>query len=182
MKIKNIIFDLGNVILNVDFNLTYELLKSNINDNQKFDNLMNTIKNDKIPERLDKGELSTIELRNYIKSLLNENIDDCKIDEIWLAMLKDFPANRIDYLKKIKNKYRTFLLSNTCELHYIKYSYDLKNNYDVYLEDIFEKAYFSFKLGLIKPDMKIFKIVLFQKKLFLLMILKKILIQLQCLE
>ena len=83
-----------------------------------------------------------------------------KIVEAWNALLLDFPKERIDLLKKIKTKYRTFLLSNTNSIHLKEFQERLHNEQGVYLEDLFEKAYYSHVVKLRKPNADIFNLVL----------------------
>ena len=75
-------------------------------------------------------------------------------------MILDFPENRIRFIESLKNKYKIFLLSNTNKIHYDFYCNNFKNQYVYDFPDLFHKAYFSFKLGLKKPDTKIFQLVL----------------------
>ncbi len=73
----------------------------------------------------------------------------------------DYPPARINLLADLKQKYRTFLLSNTNRIHYEFYNPIINQQfgYDG-LESFFEKAYFSHEIGMKKPDSKIYKFVL----------------------
>ena len=76
-------------------------------------------------------------------------------------MLLDIPPERIDMLMKLKNKYRTFLLSNTNVIHFNYYTDNLRKAH-LYesLSDLFEKDYFSFLMNMRKPDAEIYEFVL----------------------
>ena len=69
-------------------------------------------------------------------------------------------------VKEIKSKYRIFLLSNSNKIHFDKYNTDLQQEYKINeFDEIFEKAYFSFNMGMIKPNKDIFQFVLSQNNL-----------------
>jgi glucose-1-phosphatase len=79
--------------------------------------------------------------------------------------LLDFPPERIELLKRIKNKYRTFLLSNTNSIHLKEFQQRLFNAHGVFLEDLFEKTYYSHVVKLRKPSSAIFELVLKENNL-----------------
>jgi len=100
--------------------------------------------------------------QKYIK----QDSTDEMIDEAWNAMILDFPKERINFLLSCKSKYRTFLLSNTNAIHFPVYNNQLKENFQINnLSDLFEKAYYSYRLGLRKPDKEIFEMVLKENNL-----------------
>ena len=81
-------------------------------------------------------------------------------------MLLDLPPARLDLLKKMKNTHRTFLLSNTNEIHIQCFSKSLQQQIGVSdLSDYFEKVYLSYEINLRKPDVEIFKYVLDNNRL-----------------
>ncbi|MBN4051505.1 HAD family phosphatase [bacterium AH-315-M05] len=158
-KIKNIIFDLGRVILNVDEHLTSEAFKKlGIND---FNEIYSQIRQTSLFDKLEKGSITTDEFRTELKKHLPNSVNDRAIDDAWNAMLLDLPRERIHLLEQLRSKYQLFLLSNTNEIHIKAYSNILKNSYGFEnLSHLFEKEYYSCKIGLRKPDDKIFRLVL----------------------
>lgn len=157
--IKNIIFDLGGVILNIDFQKTvnafYKLGITNINE------IFSGYAQREFFGAFEKGLISPQQFRDEIKKFISEPVTDDMIDEAWNAMILDFPAERINLLLSCRSKYRTFLLSNTNALHFSAYNKQLNEKYHINdLSDLFERAYYSFRLGLRKPDMEIFELVL----------------------
>ena len=83
----------------------------------------------------------------------------------WNALLLDFPQERIELLRNLKEKYRLFLLSNTNLIHYRKFQQQIYLQTGGYLEDLFEKTYYSHTVGLSKPDVAIFQLVINENKL-----------------
>jgi putative hydrolase of the HAD superfamily len=161
---KNIIFDLGGVILNLDFQRTtdafYKLGITNINE------IFSGYAQYEFFDAFEKGLISPQQFRDEIKKYIPEPVTDNIIDEAWNAMLLDFPAERINLLLSCRSKYRTFLLSNTNELHFSAYNKLLSEKYHIKdFSDLFERVYYSFRLGLRKPEKEIFELVLKENKL-----------------
>ncbi len=162
--IKNIIFDLGGVLLNIDFQKTMDAFKKLGADN--INEIFSGYSQYYFFDAFEKGLISPKEFRNEIRKFLKQNSTDEMIDEAWNAMLLDFPTERINFLLSCKNKYRTFLLSNTNAMHFPVYNKQLKEKFHINdLSDLFEKAYYSYRLGLRKPEKEIFEIVLKENNL-----------------
>jgi FMN phosphatase YigB (HAD superfamily) len=162
--IKNIIFDLGVVLLNIDFKLTineFEKLGiSNVNE------IFTGYEQREFFDAFEKGLISPSEFRNEIRKHSQKLLTDDMIDHAWNAMILDFPAERINMLITIRNKYRIFLLSNTNAIHFPVYNELLTKEFHIAnLSDLFEKAYYSYRLGLRKPDKEIFELVVRENKL-----------------
>ncbi|MFP4024995.1 MAG: HAD family hydrolase [Thiohalospira sp.] len=157
-EIKNIIFDLGNVIININGDKTVDAMKKlGFKDFQESYTLL---RQSDLFNWLEKGLITPEKFHSELKIHFNNHISSVMIDEAWNAMLLDFPKKRIELIQKLKSKYRLFLLSNTNVIHYQKYNNDLINQYGFELSSLFEKAYYSFDLGMRKPDMEIFEYVI----------------------
>ena len=116
-------------------------------------------------EKYETGMINDDEFVAGIRELSGKNIPTEKIIAAWNALLLDFPPKRIALLKGLKAKYRTFLLSNTNSIHHDEFQARLKREQDVYLEDLFEKTYYSHVAKLRKPESAIFELVLIENKL-----------------
>ena len=158
-KIKNIIFDLGRVILNVDEDLTSEAFKKlGIKD---FDEIYSKIRQTSLFDKFEKGSITADEFRTELKKHISNFVNNRAVDDAWNAMLLDLPRERIHLLEQLRSKYRLFLLSNTNEIHIKAYSKILKNSYEFEnLSHLFEMEYYSFKIGLRKPDIETFQYIL----------------------
>jgi putative hydrolase of the HAD superfamily len=154
--ISNIIFDLGGVIINVDYNKTKTAFKQlGIPD---FEKIFSQIQQSKIVDKLEVGHISTIEFREHLHKLIkNPNISDAKIDAAWNAMILDFPTNRLEILEKLRAKYKIFLLSNTNQIHI---DYCVANLDFELIKSKFEKVYLSHEIHLRKPDVEIYDYVI----------------------
>ncbi len=150
MAIRNIIFDFGGVILNIDHRLSINCYK--ILGVKNFETVFSAVKQDKVFDNFEKGHLSEDEFREKIRELTGKNLSNIKIDHAWNAMLLNLPKERFDLLRKLRYKYRIFLLSNTNIIHYQSYMDYLQRSYGINnFEDIFEKAFLSFEIGKRKP-------------------------------
>ncbi|MCK5855938.1 MAG: HAD family phosphatase [Bacteroidales bacterium] len=149
--IKNIIFDLGGVILNINFQLAAESFKKlGLED---FEGLYSKATQTKLFDRLEKGLISNEEFYAEIRDLSGINMSDSQIDQAWNSLILDFPPARLQLIKDLRKNYKLFLLSNTNRIHADYYNKDLINNHNIDdLDSIFDKVYYSHDIGLRKPD------------------------------
>ncbi len=158
-NIKNIIFDLGGVILNIDYNLTVKAFEALGIKNAEI--IYSKKRQTEIFDLLETGKLTEEEFCESIRKISGITATNEEIIKAWNAMLLDFPEDITDVLKKAKNKYRTFLLSNTNAIHYKAYSKILKEQLGKEsLAELFEKQYLSHEIGLRKPGVEVFRLIL----------------------
>ncbi|PKP36084.1 MAG: HAD family phosphatase [Bacteroidetes bacterium HGW-Bacteroidetes-15] len=163
-SIKNIIFDLGGVILNIDYHLTINAFKAL--GLHSFDSLFTQANQIGLFDKLDKGLITPQEFRDEIRRITSSNITDSQIDKAWNAMLLDFPPSRLELLGRVKDGYRTFLLSNTNAIHIEDYNRILYNTFGVKnLSVFFEREYYSHLIHMRKPDAEAFELILNENKL-----------------
>ena len=158
-KIKNIIFDLGGVILDIDENIVYkELGKMGINvaELSHSKELMDCL------SKFDIGVYTAPTFRKKMKALVGqERMTDVRFDALWNAMLFDIPRERIEAIEQVKQHYKIFLMSNSNEIHYDLYVRDLQLRFGYSEFDaLFNKSYFSFDIHLEKPDPRFFELIL----------------------
>ena len=158
-RIKNIIFDLGGVILDIDENIVYqELEKLGINISE----LSHSKEFMDILSKFDVGVYTAPTFRKKAKTFLGlEKMTDQKFDSLWNAMLLDIPRERIAAIEQVKKHYKIFLMSNTNEIHYDLYIRDLQLRFGYSeFDELFHKSYFSFDIHLEKPDPRFFELIL----------------------
>ena len=149
--IKNIIFDLGGVILNIDNKLTEEaFIKLGV---KNFHEIFGHGHAASFVLEYEIGKISDEEFISQLKKISGLSVSNEEILAAWNIMLLDFPSERIELLNRLKKNYRLFLFSNTNALHVVelkkRYRAAFSNNE---LDDHFEKAYYSQILGMRKPD------------------------------
>ncbi len=158
-KIKNIIFDLGGVILDIDETIVYkELEKMGISTSE----LAHSKEFIDIMSKFDTGIYTAPTFRKKTKTLLGqEKMTDQRFDAIWNAMLLDIPRERIEAIEKVKKHYKIFLMSNSNVIHYDLYVRDLQLRFGYHeFDELFNKSYFSFAEHLEKPDPRFFELIL----------------------
>lgn len=157
---KNLIFDLGGVILDLSIDHTLE----------SFSQLSN-IPKPRIQEiyyseagfiEYEKGQIDDADFRHFVRTTFSVEADDDAIDASWNAMLRGIPPVKLELLTRLREHFRVFLLSNTNSIH-------LRHINGVMLQGIpgaqeldhyFERAYYSHLMGKRKPDAEIFEEVL----------------------
>jgi glucose-1-phosphatase len=157
--IKNLIFDLGGIIINIDFQLTFEAFSKA--SGKDVLSIIKKFEEEKIFARFEKGDYSERELRFLINKELNTSLSDDVIDRAWNALLMDIPMQRIEMLKALAKEHRLFLLSNTNSIHIPAVNKILLHAYGIEkLDLLFEKVYYSYEIKMAKPDVKIYEFVL----------------------
>jgi glucose-1-phosphatase len=157
-EIHTIIFDLGGVILNIDFSKTQmAFAKLGMKNPQE---VFGKYSQMGFFDKLDKGLICEDDFLNELQSLLPKNVSNQQLLEAWNSMILDFPLKRIELLKKVKNRYKCLLLSNTNETHYKHYMKQFVDVFGFHFNSLFHKTYFSFQIGMRKPHAQIFQYVL----------------------
>jgi len=162
--IKNIIFDFGGVIYDIDHQKTRKAFEGlGLPD---FEKLYGHVVQTRLFEDLEVGAISADNFRSAIRVYLPKNITNVQIDKAWNELLLGFNLDRFTLLNKVKNNYRLFLLSNTNEIHYHQYINELRsiNQLDEFT-GFFEKLYFSHQIKMRKPNAEIFQFVLSENSL-----------------
>ena len=161
-KCKTIIFDLGAVILNINYQNTIdEFTKLGVNNAA-------TLYSKKVQTNLfNQIETGMISSDEFLKALQKEtkNANINQVEKAWNAMLLDLPEERIQLIEKLKNNYSIYLLSNTNAIHIDAIKKQLGKRKWLAFCKLFDKMYLSHELGLRKPDVKIFEYILNEQKL-----------------
>ena len=150
MEIKNIIFDLGGVILDLDVPKT--LVGFSKLAGMTPQEVTRIFKESEGFLKYERGEFSDQEFRDYVRKVYNITAPDSEIDRCWNTMLVGIPPAKLDLLTRLKSRYQTFLLSNTNTIHL-----DFVNNHLLpkanipFLETFFHKTYYSHLMGMRKP-------------------------------
>ena len=155
---KNIIFDLGGVLLNIDYNKTLKAFAQL--GFPHFETMYSQFTADALFEKLEKGEISN---EGFYKTLIHHhpNITQQEITEAWNAMLLNFRLESLHFLQTLSASHRLFLLSNTNAIHYAAFIQKLIVETGMEsIDPFFTKAYFSHLIKQRKPSKEIFEFVL----------------------
>lgn len=154
--LKNIIFDFGDVFINLDKSAPSGALNQyNVKE---------------LPEKFHENcrlyEMGEISTEYFIhQATTGFNVSKGEFVNAWNAILKDFPMHRLEFLKKISKEYRCFLLSNTNELHINWIKNDWGEGLFGEFENCFEQFYLSQELGMRKPNLDIYEYVMSENNL-----------------
>jgi glucose-1-phosphatase len=162
--VKNIIFDLGGVIINLDISATIKAFQAlGVSD---FPTIYTQLQQHPLFDLFDKGLITETDFYTQLCSIIQIPLSYSDFKMAWNAMLLDFPAHRLQKLQALKQTHNTFLLSNTNETHVTAFeaSLFLQHAYKN-LEPFFNKAYYSCRMRMRKPDAEIFEYLLQQHSL-----------------
>jgi putative hydrolase of the HAD superfamily len=157
--IKHIIFDLGGVILNINYQLTSQAFKAL--GARNFDELYNQFHANALFEDLETGRATPEEFLARIREHLPEGTTEEQIIQAWNAMLLDFPVARLQLLQQLRNHYDLFLLSNTNAIHLEALNKQLEKERGIpSLAAFFDRSYYSHLIGYRKPEKESYQVIL----------------------
>lgn len=162
--IKHIIFDLGGVLLNIDYSATEKAFQDlGITD---FANRYSQLQQNNF---FDDWETGKIGQDDFVKGMQNASstpLSEVQILKAWNAMLLDFPLRRLQILQQLRLYYDLFLLSNTNEVHEAAFNEILMRSHGFQtIALFFDRTYFSHRVGLRKPGKEIFQQILNENEL-----------------
>ncbi|WP_296702576.1 HAD family phosphatase [Algoriphagus sp.] len=150
-----LIFDLGNVIVDIDYRKSLELIKKELPENHH-DKTEQFYLTD-FHKKYEKGEINSTTFRNEVREFFQQDWNNEKIDELWNSLLNNIPPERIELISKLKEKYTLGILSNTNEIHIeavykmLHKDFELKN-----FDSLFHHVFLSHEMGLSKPSPEIY--------------------------
>ena len=163
-SIKNIIFDLGGVFMNLDYKRTEQAFIDLGVTN--FSELFTQHHSSPLFADMETGRISNEAFYDGLRKLSGVNMPDEAIKKAWNAMLLDFPMERIVWLGELKKRYNLYLFSNTNHVHYDAFIETVKKQTGITdFNQYFIKAYYSHELGMRKPDIASFQKIIEEQKL-----------------
>lgn len=157
--IKNIIFDFGDIFINLD-------KKATKREAEIAGASWNNLPEIQIFHDYETGKINT---KTFLKALtkLLPNCNEKELAKIWNAIILDFPEYRLDFIEDLASKktYRLFLLSNTNSLHIEQVIQNMGLDRYHRFKSCFEQFYLSHEIGFRKPNSSIYSFVLQENKL-----------------
>ena len=148
--IRNIIFDLGGVLLNIDPKKTIEAfgklgMKQLVGDKGlSYDH--------EIFYLMERGKITSDEFREGVLELLPNRVSFQEVNDAWTAMLLDFPAIRVELIKNLCKDFKIYLFSNTNAIHVEKFHSNFRNQHGFEVSTLFDKDFYSNEIGYRKPS------------------------------
>lgn len=162
--IQNIIFDLGGVILDIDYNQTIAAFKALGVDDFELEFSQSTQQD--FFDRFETGLADEAAFLEYARQRCTAGTSDQQILDAWNAMLLRIPLRRLQILQQLQLHYNTFLLSNTNLVHEKAFNQMLREVCGFQtLAVFFDKVYLSHHIGLRKPDEAVFRKILEENQL-----------------
>ncbi len=163
-QIKNIIFDLGGVVLDINYQATIDAFAQLGISN--FSKLYSQKSQQKLFDQFETGHVSSKGFVKGIQQMHSVQISNELIVKAWNAMLKGVKKNKLDYIKSLRNQYHTILLSNTNEIHISAFEEEMSHKQLLtQFKSCFEKIYYSSRMGLRKPHAICFEKVLKEQQI-----------------
>lgn len=153
-KIKNLIFDMGGVLIDLDRDACVEAFREI--GYAEADELLNNYAPKGAFRQLEIGNFSPEEFYAYVRNHIGAHITSDQIENAFLKFLNGLPAYKLDMLCELRKRFNIYMLSNTnaIMMPYIRETYFTQCG--LTFEDYFDRAFLSFEMKLMKPDDEIF--------------------------
>lgn len=149
-EIKNIIFDLGGIFIEIFFSKTEKAFADLGVANWSRFYTQSTASD--LFENLETGKITPEDFYKDFRKQSKVELTDSQIRDAWNAMLGTFPAERLEWLQEIGKRYNIYLFSNTNLIHYTAFQHIFKESTNgKNFDDYFIKTCYSHQLGLRKP-------------------------------
>ncbi|MDX9748179.1 MAG: HAD family phosphatase [Paludibacter sp.] len=156
--ITTLIFDFGGVLINLDIQQCIADFKNlGVENVERF--LSNYGQSGFFLE-WERGDINPDEFRSKVRAICTGNPTDEEIDQAWMSFLLDIPVSKIEILKKLRSRYRILMLSNTNPVHIERSAAIAFGAHGATMQELFDRCYLSYQIGLTKPDPAIFDYLL----------------------
>jgi len=150
--INTIIFDFGDIFINLEKEKAVEEFKKLGLDGPNDELLL-------MNDQFEKGKISEVDFIQGFQKFIPQ-ADLLEIRKAWNAVIGDFPLYRLEFLQMLSRKYRLFLLTNTDSIHINRFEHMVGMSFFSDFYQCFEKVYYSYEMGMRKPDPAIFSYIL----------------------
>lgn len=153
-QVNTLIFDFGGVIYDIDIQLGINKLKElGFTDADEY---IGHFSHNDFFVQWENGQIGVDAFRNEIRKKCVKEVSDLEIDDAWCAIMLGIRDERIALLQQLRKKYRLLLLSNTNPLHILVSTKNELGKRGLSMDDLFDKCYYSYEVGAVKPGKEIF--------------------------
>jgi putative hydrolase of the HAD superfamily len=165
-NVKALLFDLGDVIINIDVPQAARSFAELAG--RSHTEVLDLFAAEGLFRKFETGQLDASSFRDYLRDLLEApHWDDATLDTAWNSLLLDIPPARVERLQALRERYPLYLLSNTSPIHVEGVNSILEKATGIpSLEQLFDRLFLSYEIGLMKPDKGIYTHVLEQIGLY----------------
>ena len=163
MKYSAVIFDLGGVLINLDYQKTIQAFQDLGVSN--FEKMYSQASQTNLFNDFETGKISAQRFVNLLLDFMPVGTSPNKIVQAWNAMILNVPQNRLKLLHELLEKLPVFLLSNTNSLHVPVVKREWAKSTELPMEAYFNKIYFSHEINLRKPHKETFDFVCNEQQL-----------------
>jgi epoxide hydrolase-like predicted phosphatase len=163
IKTTTLIFDFGGVLINLDIDACINRFKAIGVEN--VESYLSNYGQSGFFLEWERGGINLEEFHENVRAISSKNPTDQEIDEAWMAFLLDIPKEKTELLKQLRTRYRILMLSNTNPLHIDRNAKQAFAEHGTTQEELFDKCYLSYKIGLTKPSKEIFEYLLEKENL-----------------
>ena len=156
-QFETIIFDLGGVIINLDYDRTTRAFEElGLTD---FRTVYSQLSQSSLFDDYETGKISSQRFINALLPHLPSGRTANQVVNAWNAMILDVPPAKLELLEKLREDHKVYLLSNTNEIHMQKVRREWQKVTDRPMESFFDQMFLSYEIGLRKPDKEVFQFV-----------------------
>lgn len=156
-----VIFDLGNVLIDIDYHKSMDLIKAALPTSMHAK--VDTCYAAEFHKAYEKGKLSSAEFRQEFRHYFQTNWSDAEVDYYWNSLLGSIPAHRLDLVRQLKDQYQVGILSNTNEIHIEAVYAQLQAEHNLTnFDPLFDWVFYSHEMGLAKPNQDIYQQLLLE--------------------
>ena len=154
-NISAIIFDLGGVLIDVDYNKTIRAFEKLGIENAR--ELYSQQSQSTLFNKIECGEISPIEFLTELSKRTQKDLSLLEIKDAWNAIIGPYNKRIIPLLRSLKKEYKLFVLSNTNSIHIDKANEEWNKISSLSMNSFFVKVYLSHEIGDRKPNGSVFK-------------------------
>lgn len=158
-KPKAILFDLGNVLFEIDIPKCSKNIYALLDEKTDTDEFRDRFREKN--EALERGELSKAAFVNFILSQARQGVQALDVILAWNSMLIGMPEEHFDMIKRLRKRYKLYVLSNINAFHHPRFHEMIAENHGITeFDDYFDRCFYSHLIGFRKPDIEVFDHVL----------------------
>ena len=159
-SVKNIIFDFGNVLLDLDLPSIERHFRQFFGE--QYETAREKLRRSHVFELYETGGLSTEEFVDILRFSADPPLSAEQVVAAWNSIFIGMPKHRFDLLLRLRQEYKVFLLSNINDLHAAWIDEYMVREHGIpdFQARYFDAVYYSHLIRLRKPDREIYEYVL----------------------